>query len=99
MKRIAFLLLATSMSMPAFADSESWSFVQSVGGIAVETPTLLTWGWVLPVRADVSGLQAVTTKPTTLNSALVCEETGVQFEGRRGISITVFSTTFTQGRK
>lgn len=82
MKRIAFLLLALSMSVPVFAGSERWSFVQSVGGIAVDAPTLWHWGWVLPVRADVSGLQSVTTKPTALNSALVCMRTDFAVEGR-----------------
>lgn len=42
----------------------------------------------MPVRADVSGLQRVTTKPTTLNSALICERTEFNVEGRN-IYITV----------
>jgi len=88
MKRIAFLLLVSSMSVPVFAGPESWSFVQSVGGIRVESPFLLQLGWGLPVRADVSGLQAITVKATTLNSALVCERTDFTVKGRN-IYITV----------
>ncbi len=89
MIRIVYLLLASFMSASVFADSENWSFVQSVGGVAVDSPFLSPGGgWVLPVRADVSGLQSVTTKPTTLNSALVCEQTGFAVDGRN-IYITI----------
>jgi len=90
MKRIALFLLASSMSVSAFADSESWGFAQSVGGIAVEAPSLWQSGWVLPVRVDVSGLQTVTTKATTLNSTLVCERINFVIEGRN-IYITIVS--------
>lgn len=85
MIRIVYLLLASFMCASVFADPENWSFVQSVGGIAVDAPLLAQWGdwgWVMPVRADVSGLQGVTTKPTALNSALICERTDLAVEGR-----------------
>lgn len=53
-------------------EPQGWGFVQSVGGIEVGTPTKTDGFWVLPVRSDVSGLQAITVKPTTLNSGLAC---------------------------
>jgi len=50
---------------------ESWKFMESVGGIAIGTPSRDPQGHVfLPVRCDVSGLTAISKKPTTLNSAL-----------------------------
>ncbi len=76
------------MSAAVFAGPEDWSFVQSVGGIAVDAPTLHQWGWVWPVRADVSGLQGIATKPTTLNPALVCIRTDMGVQGRN-IYLTV----------
>jgi hypothetical protein len=90
MKRIALFLLIASLPVSVLAGSESWSFVQSVGGLAVETPSHDTHGWVLPVRVDVSGLKAVTAKPTTLNSALICERTNAAIEGSN-IYITIVS--------
>ena len=55
--------------------------MQSVGGIAVSQPFKESAGWVLPVRADVSGLQTVTVKPTLLNSAVVCTSVQTSIEG------------------
>ncbi len=98
MKRIAFLLLASSMSVSVLAGPENWSFVQSVGGIEIGAPFLHHWGWVLPVRADVSGRQRVTTKPTRLDSALVCERTDVAVEGRN-IYITVATEPATRSTR
>jgi len=54
------------------AAPQSWAFVVSVGGITVEDPVQADGIWTLPVQADVSGLVTFTSKPTTLNSALVC---------------------------
>jgi len=90
MKRIALFLLFAFLPVSVLAGSENWSFVQSVGGLAVDTPSHGAFGWVLPVRADVSGLVAVTAKPTTLNSALICERTDAAIEGRN-IYITIVS--------
>lgn len=90
MKRIALYLLIATLPVPALADSEGWSFIQSVGGLAVGTPSHSAVGWVLPVRADLSGLKTITAKPTTLNSTLVCERTDAAIEGRN-IYITIVS--------
>ena len=76
--------------MPVLAGAEGWNFVQSVGGLAIAAPSHGAGGWNLPVRANVSGLEAVTNKPTTLNSALICERTNASVEGRN-IYLTIVS--------
>ncbi len=65
----------------AHAEQRPWSFVTAVGGIQVGTPVQTNGKWSLPIRADVSGLQAITNKPTTMNSALVCEAVKAQVKG------------------
>ena len=68
--------------------SRDWQFVQSVGGIALGTPTRDRRGYVLlPVRCDVSGTQTITRHPTTMNSVLVCEPPSLRIH-----SGTVFLT-------
>ena len=79
-------LLATSCSV--VAEPRDWNFVQAVGGIAIGDPAKEFGGWVLPVRADVSGLQTITDKPTTMNSALVCASVQATVEGK-AIYVTV----------
>jgi hypothetical protein len=69
----AVLFFASLLSLPAAAEQQAWSFVQAVGGIEIGTPFKDEKGWTLPVRADVSGLQTITSKPTTLNSGLSCQ--------------------------
>jgi hypothetical protein len=50
---------------------ESWKFMESVGGVAIGSPSRNQQGNVyLPVRCDVSGLTEITKKPTAINSAL-----------------------------
>jgi len=53
-------------------ETEDWDFIQQVGGIKTETPLETEDGFYLPVKCNVSGLDSVTIKPTTLNSALSC---------------------------
>lgn len=88
MRLFVFFLLTTLTPLQAFARSESWQFVQSVGGIAIDAPKKELAGWVIPVRADVSGLSTITVKPTLLNSALICVRTEAAIEGQ-AIYITV----------
>jgi len=76
---IVFLLAASSSIA---AESRSWSFVQTIGGIAVGQPTKVANRWLLPVRADVSGLQKITLKPTALNSGLSCYTVNASVEGQ-----------------
>ena len=53
----------------------NWDFVQAVGGIKLGDPQPVANGeWTVPVECDVSGLTAVTTKPTALNSALIVKD-------------------------
>jgi hypothetical protein len=78
--------LATSCGL--VAEERDWSFVQSVGGIAVGQPSKKAAEWVLPVRADVSGTQTITIKPTVLNGALVCTSVPASIEGK-AIYITI----------
>jgi hypothetical protein len=77
---VAFIALAL-LTRSAFAEQRSWLFVQSVGGIEVGTLLKKETGWVLPVRSDVSGLRAVTVKPTALNSGLSCRRIEATIEG------------------
>lgn len=70
--------------------AQSWAFVVSVGGIAVRDPVRADGGWSLPVQADVSGLQTFSSKPTVLNSALVCSRVSAKvIDG--GIYLTLYS--------
>jgi hypothetical protein len=68
------ILIALVLGTPsvAIAVPRSWAFVVSVGGITVGDPLQADGVWTLPVQADVSGSVTFTSKPTTLNSALVC---------------------------
>jgi len=77
---LSFLLLAHGGTV-ALAKERPWSFVTAVGGLEVGTPVQTNGAWSLPIRADVSGLQAITNKPTTMNSALVCEAVKAQVKG------------------
>lgn len=67
----------------AARSTADWQFVQSVGGIAVGAPQRGANGQVfLPVNCDVSGLRAVTTDPSAINSGIVCEAPAVVVHGR-----------------
>ena len=68
--------LLASYSCNMFAEPQSWSFVESVGGIAVDPPVRADHTWVLPVRSDVSGLKSITTKPTIINSGMAPAQLG-----------------------
>jgi hypothetical protein len=69
-------------------EARTWSFVQSVGGIMIDTPVRSEGGgWEIPINANVSGLYAITTKPAGKNSGLACS-TSVAVEGS-SIYVTV----------
>jgi hypothetical protein len=76
---IAALLLI--LPMVAFGGEQPWAFVQSIGGLTLGAPTRIAHGWALPVNVNVSGLEALTRKPTMLNSALICDSTNVAVNG------------------
>lgn len=65
----------------AGAQQRDWAFVQSIGGMAVGRPYRTAAGVMLPVRVDVSGLEAITTEPTTMNSGLALKEVTVRRQG------------------
>ncbi len=91
------LLVATLLPMLAQAQPETWEFMRSVGGLAIGQPQRQEQGWVLPVRADLSGLQASSETPHALNSALACERIDAVV-ARSGIFLTVISGLAGPGR-
>jgi len=65
-----FLATFVLASCAAAAEQRDWAFVQSVGGMAIETPYATAAGVMLPVRVNVSGTERITTAPRALNSGL-----------------------------
>lgn len=53
------------------ATPRDWNFVQGVGGIRIMAPVGAGAEARLPIECDVSGLHAITCRPTLLNSGLV----------------------------
>jgi hypothetical protein len=72
------------------SEPRDWGFVASVGGIAVGSAYQTEKGWFLPVHANVSGLEAVTSKPTQINSGLICENVAARLSGNV-ITLTLYS--------
>ena len=75
---------------------QPWEFVTSVGGIAVDPPQASPSGVTLPVRADVSGLQTISNKPTALNSIMECSLTRARVQGRE-ILVTISTSLLRDG--
>ena len=66
------------------AKHADWSFIQDVGGLDVSEPEYKSgYGWYLPVRCDVSGLQSITTKPKLVNSGLAAKEVKAMVKDNR----------------
>ena len=63
---------------------ESWQFMEAVGGVAIESPARnpLDKKVYLPVLCDISGIQTITKKPTTMNSALTVNSIDKKIDGR-----------------
>ncbi|MEO8677215.1 MAG: hypothetical protein ABI569_16685 [Casimicrobiaceae bacterium] len=93
---IVFLLCCVA-SFAVNAERWTWASVQSVGGIAIETPIQSPSGWSLPVRANISGAEQITVKPTALSSALVCRQAAAVVEGRN-VYLTIVSGLAGGGR-
>ncbi len=89
-----FLALSACSSI---VEQKSWAFVQSVGGFSIGVPFQNQHGWILPVHGDVSGLQTITVKPSTLNSGLSCHSTKAVIEGN-AIFLTVITSVAGGGR-
>ena len=77
---IAAVTLAL-VSVDALAERASWAFLQSVGGLTIGEPQREGSGWILPIHADVSGLNRASVQPSTLNSGIACLETRASVEG------------------
>lgn len=70
---LAVLALVLSVSCCKLrGDTASWTFIQKTGGIKTEKPLETEDGFYLPIICNVSGLDSITVKPTTINSALSC---------------------------
>ena len=74
MRHVSNIFVGLVLGVPsiAVATAQSWAFVVSVGGIVIGDAAKANGSWALPVRADVSGLESFTSKPTVMNSAMVC---------------------------
>lgn len=79
-------LVATLLGFVAAAQAEApsatWDFLQSVGGIAIGVPERVGDGWQLPVSCDLTGLRAITTDPSILNSDTVVHSLALVAEDR-----------------
>jgi hypothetical protein len=86
------VLMAWALFVPSVraATPQPFMFVVSVGGISVGDPVRAKGVWTLPVQADVSGLETFTSKPTILNSALVCSSVAAKITGN-SIYLTIRS--------
>ncbi|WMW81310.1 hypothetical protein RF679_03265 [Undibacterium cyanobacteriorum] len=93
---IAITLLALS-GCSVNTESQSWHFVQSVGGITVGTPVRVDRDWRLPLNANVSGLKEFTAKPSTMNSGMDCRSVDVSIEGS-AIFLTIKSGPAAEAR-
>jgi hypothetical protein len=85
------LTLASLMCLLPLAvcsEPKSWSFMQSVGGIAIGEAVERQGTWFLPVQANVAGLENITVKPAMLNSGLICASVSAKIVGE-SIFLTV----------
>jgi hypothetical protein len=76
-----FVELLCILPLAVCSEPKDWAFMQSVGGIALGTASVSEEKWSLAVRANVSGLEEITVKPTLLNSGLICESTTASVQG------------------
>ena len=91
MKLFLLALLFIASCSASTAELQSWSFVQSVGGIAIYEPYKEQDIYYLPIKVDASGLQEITHKPTMLNSALMCSRTGHLIIGNE-VHISIYTS-------
>jgi len=88
-------ILAIAMPMlcacGAFYHCEDWSFVQATGGLSVGAPQHVNDNWILPVIANVSGTQTITTNPTVINSGMVCRSVNADIR-KQSIYLTIVTS-------
>lgn len=78
------------------SEPKDWGFVQSVGGIELGAASLSEEKWSLAVRANVSGLEEITVKPSLVNSALICQSTSATIQGQ-SIFLTIHTGLLREG--
>jgi hypothetical protein len=86
----ALVMSVLFVSSARAANPQPFMFVVSVGGITVGDPVQTNGVWTMPVQADVSGLESFTSKPTILNSSLVCSSVAAKIIGN-SIYLTIRS--------
>lgn len=85
---LTFVSLMCLLPLAVCSEPKSWSFMQSVGGIAIGEALERKGAWFLPVQANVAGLESITIKPVMLNSGLICESVSARIVGE-SIFLTV----------
>ncbi|MEZ5491903.1 MAG: hypothetical protein R3F50_16545 [Gammaproteobacteria bacterium] len=78
------------------AEAIDWEFIQSVGGVRLGDPYSkdgLRW---VPVLADVSGSQTITTVPTLSNTGLVCSAAVTGGTGNLVTGMNVWLTIYVE---
>ena len=88
--------LMCMLSLTVCSEAREWAFVQSAGGIALGAVSENKGEWSLAVRANVSGLEEITVKPTVINSALVCTSTSASITGS-DIYLTIHAGIIREG--
>lgn len=91
--RVFVPLLLCLVSLTVSARPETWASIQATGGLAVEQPQKWSRGWVLPVRANLSGTEASTVTPTVANPAMFCQSTKALVSGHN-IYLVIESATY-----
>jgi hypothetical protein len=83
-------IVSTALAVMVFGSKRaSWELIESAGGMALGEPERVSPDKVyLPVRCDVSGLQAITHQPTTLNSGMIVKRVDAKVQ-RRNINISI----------
>lgn len=98
MKIVLIILTLIVLANPSHAgfvgwltsEGRDWQFVQQTGGIRIGAPLERDGKKILPVEYDVSGLSAVTRKPTTLNSGLAVRRIEAKMKNKQ-IVLRVFT--------
>lgn len=98
---ISTILIMTSTSYAGVmgwftSEARDWEFVKKTGGIRVLAPIKMEGRLVLPVEVDPSGLTAITTKPTLMNSGLTVRKIEIRRNGSR-LMIRVFTQVAEKG--
>ena len=91
-----WLSLGSLLVSHAMAGPQDWAFMQAVGGMQIGTPYQKYGDWYLPVMADLSGQQRISTPPTTRHGTIRCKEVLVDVAAER-IYLTVSTDTLSAG--